>query len=236
MNDPFTTGNPERDAMVRRAIEFCERLHDPLTVENVSAAGNLPTDFALELSEIQGFTTPAGPEPVPVERPGKLLIETLPTGAPIPQAPAETLEKIEAPHAAEAEPSHKDTADEAPEAKILEEHARSLLEAAHERLANARVNLRVVQEKINGRGGTKAVLANAIESWQRASEPGTQAEREERHKRQFLADEQAKRVARQGASRSAREFVQKRMVNGPARGAFSMQQAARVGFTVAKRG
>ena len=187
----MTTGNDERDKMLRRAIGECIALREEPVIGLVIE--KLPADFDL----------------LPEE-----LADAL---AEMKLAP-ESLKKIEAPRAPEPEPPHIDTADSTPEAKISREQAQHLMEVAHVRLDNARIAVKIAQQDL---GNTKGKLATAIIAWQQQADPLTPAERREREMRNHLASEQAKRAARGKPYPQAQAFVQKRMTNsGNHRGAF----------------
>lgn len=190
----MTTGNPERDKVLQRAIGECLMLHEVPVIGLVIE--KLPADFDLLPEELADAL--AEMERVPAE----------PTPPDMPQP----------------EPTPA-------EAQITREQAQHAMDAAHVRLDNARIAVRVAQENVRE---TKGALAKAITAWQTQADPLSPAERREREVRSHLASEQAKRAARRAPSSQATTFVQRQMKNGPQRGAFSMQQAARVGFRVGK--
>jgi hypothetical protein len=118
-----------------------------------------------------------------------------------------------------------------PEAKLTREQAQSAMDAAGVRLDNSRIAVKLAQENCRT---TRAVLARSITAWQEGGSPMSNAERQEREKRNHLASEQAARARRGEPSSKAAHFVQRQMRNGPNRGAFSPQQAARLGFKMPK--
>lgn len=188
----FSTGNPVRDKRIKRVLAELKVLREEPTLANVAAA--LPPDFDLDQAELDGFlppVEPAAPTPIPAEHAGKLLIETLPTGAAIPQAPPKSLEKIEAPHAAAAEPPHEATANEAPAREITAAEARHIHDMAKRDLDATRERLLVAQHSLKERRGE---LANAITVWQRLDDPVTVSM--EQQARRFIADSQAVARAR----------------------------------------
>jgi hypothetical protein len=140
----------------------------------------------------------------------------------------EAQEKIEALRANATEPPHNDVADSTLRPEISQAESLDRMQAAHNALGAARVAVKIGQQKV---ADTKAALASAVVAWQTASDPLTPDQRREREVRNHLAAMQAERASRRNATAiTARQFVQKTMKNGPQRGAFSMQQAARVGF------
>jgi|SRR5579862_73276 len=203
----MSSGNPERDKILHRAINECIAVGEAPVYGNVRdkltpyPGFDLTDDDLIDaLRDMKLDPAHQGPTPVarePVSR------DT------------------------EAEPTANGS-DSEPEAKITFEQAQHSLQLAQARLERGRVALTVANEA--GKK-TRATLAASIEAWQRQVDPLTPAERQQREIRSHLVGEAARRAAnpRRGITRGA-AFAAKRMVNGSSRGAFSLQQAARLGF------
>jgi hypothetical protein len=199
----MSTGNKTRDDMLKRAINECVALKEPLIIGYVR--DKLPGDFFAKMD---------------------------------PEADAELMEALREMGLTDtpATPAANDTIIEPeaePEFRLTREQAQSAMDSAAVRLDNARVNIRVQQGNCRT---TRAVLARAITGWQEGAAPMSDSERVEREKRNHIAGEQMARAQRRKAHGGAAAFAQKRMVNGPQRGAFSMQAAARLGFKMPTRG
>lgn len=206
----MTTGNDERDTMIRRAIGECLMLRQSPSLGLV--IDKLPRDFDLLESELTDaladMRTAGGGELPEFESPTESFHNN-----PVSPEPADTTPRADHPHSA-------------PD-KITREQSQARVDAAHVRHGEAVVAVRIAQQKVHNAQG---VLAHAIEAWQRGTDPRTQAEREQANIRDHLRSEQEKRAARGKPASTATIFVQRQMRNGPNRGAFSMQQAARLGF------
>lgn len=224
----YTTGNPERDRILRRAIGEVLAVREQPTLETV--ADHLPNDqgpFALGADELAGMLADMRPqEPAKSHKPvapigsatGKVNDDVLARVKPVPPAKVvpvgTTPAKVVSTDTTQAEP-------EAPEAKITREQSQHLMDLAHVRLDNARIAVKVKQQELSD---SKRTLADAIMAWQEQADPLTPAQRREREMRQHLASEQAKRAARGGVHPNAAAYVQKRMTNsGNHRGAFPRQ-------------
>jgi len=220
--------NPERAKMLKRAIAESLACHEPPSFGLVSA--KLPGDYDLldeELSEAIGELKAAGGGELPT-------IETAPA----------TPQVIRRRETAQIEP-HKSSlvrSGDLPATSLSPENAptpartitradsQRRVEAAHARLGASRVNVRVAQEQIARAKGT---LAECIMSWQQSADPISPELRRQREARAMI--ETSNRTRAQKFNRVAitsRQFVQKRMQNGANRGAYSQQQAARVGFRI----
>ena len=190
----MTTGNEERDRMLRRAIGECVALREAPVIGLVLE--KLPADFDLLPEELADALTEmklVHPEPQQVAAP-------------------------------EPEPPAPEPAPEPEDVEVSREQAQRLVEAAHTRLDTARIGVRVAQEALRK---TQGKLADCITAWQAQVDPLSPAERREREMRNHLASEQAKRAARGAPHSRATAFVQKRMVNGPHRGAYPKQYQGR---------
>lgn len=210
----FTTGNAERDRRIFEALRFCREANKPLNLENVRDA--LPSDFDLLPGELVQARRALSPK---------------------------WLEKIEPPHANGAEPPHVDAADAAPRLEITREQSQAAVESAHNRLGEARVLVKVAQQR---HADTKATLARAITTWQNESDPLTPAERQQREIRNHIASENARRAARHapainrrignstvdrtaayGRDPSAEGFARSQMQTGYRRGAYPASMRGR---------
>jgi hypothetical protein len=237
----YSTGNLARDAFIVRAIEQVrsEPKPTPLGVGTVSRF--LPAGFDLDADELSGIlsTLPAAPTNDAVT-----FDDADDSGGNVPFDPAsgmavqpirqrkiarvsESLENIEAPRAPESEQPHNDAA-KSPAKPITAEQMAQVMGAAQRRLENARINVRVCTGELQAK---RAALAKAIASWQ-SGQPVVTWESNARAHVQASQAARAARVAAGGPSTSAtaRAFLQKRMQNGPNRGAFTQAQRARFGF------
>jgi hypothetical protein len=168
----MTTGNPERDKRLVRAIRECIACNeDPKQIGLV--AEHLPKDFDLSDDEL-----------------AEALHE-------LKRTPAATLTPAVAaePDAAPADSDHGQATspqDSTPvkEAKLTLPQARAAVERAHKRLGEARVAVQIARQKLVD---TKGKLALAITAWQSNSEPGTPEERRMREVRAHLASEAARK-------------------------------------------
>jgi hypothetical protein len=215
--------NPERALMIKRAI-VQTLAHDKLApgVTNFGpgnapiglVAQQLPADFDLldeELGEALAELTRDGGGELPE-------IEPL----------SKSLKNFASPRANGGARPSLDTANATPGRKITREQSQQRVEAAHAALGDARVRVQICKQKL---ADSKAALAKAILVWQREADPMTPEQRRQREARNFLAATAAEREGRRSmTAHTAKQFVQKRMLNGPQRGAYSMAQAARVGF------
>ena len=194
----MTTGNPERDARLVRAIQECVALREnPLQIGFVS--DKLPADFDLSDAELAdalrelNLSDPnslAAPEPLAVE---------------VGDAPAD-------------ERGVPTTSPQAvPDAPIMPQaQARAMVEAAHKRLGEARVAVLTARNKLQD---TKGALALAITGWQTHSDPMSPEQRRQQEVRNHLASEAAKRqrLADAGLATSrmdTRKFPAQNMVTG----------------------
>ena len=152
----YSTGNPERDKLLLRAIQTAKACHDPLTVESLSN-GHLPSNppFELDQDELDGMISNLPPEPMPQAR-GPLVIDSLPDGRklPPPDLSSKSLNNFDTLHANETAQPHEDAAKAAPNpdlppgqyvltrpdaaAKLAEAEARRALDVANRRLMAAR--------------------------------------------------------------------------------------------------
>lgn len=231
-----TTGSDDRDSYLKRAIAEAVACGEQTTLANI--AEHLPADFDLDQAELDG-----------------MLADSLLIGPAARQdlklaPPPKSLEKIGLPDAAETEQTHHDTAGAAVEPdtereylvdpripaavvapKIREAEARRLLDEANQRLGVAREKLVNAQAILRSK---RADLGTAIYQWQMLSESATDGLSPEARRqievRNHLASAAADRAARRGRGNSATAFVQKRMQNGPSRGAYSRAGAARSGY------
>jgi len=201
----MSSGNLERDAMLKRAIGECAALGDALVIGNVS--DKLPGDFF-------GMMDPEADAELAAALHEMGLAPADPLALPTPQ-PEPVVTEVE------------------PEARISREQAQHAVDASRTRLDNARIAVKVAQENCHV---ARDKLAKATIAWQEQGEPLSNAERQQREVRNHLASEAANRAARGAPHSGAARFVQKHMRNGPNRGAFSMQQAARFGFKVPSQG
>lgn len=207
--------------MLRRAIGECVACNE---IPNFGVVvEHLPNDFALELDELRDMiadmypaaSAPSQPEPAQVSRTDDS------TGQPedeityeVDPALLTTAEGIERVKHGIAESEARRQLDE----------ANARLNAARERLVNARVNLRRKRDD----------LASAAYAWQALADSATDGVpadlRRQIEVRNHLAATAKEREARKARNNSATAFVQKNMQNGPSRGAYSRSAAARTGF------
>jgi hypothetical protein len=155
-----------------------------------AVAALLPPDFdLLQIEWEEAADALARPEPVATAKPEPPDPEQAHNaGMPLPRTP-KAQENFAFLHAAEPERP----AERAPTPKISQRDARAAIEAAENRLGNARIAERTKgQEAANARGA----LARAIQSWQMHIDPATPEERRQREVRAHLAGEQARRAAR----------------------------------------
>lgn len=174
----MTTGNPERDAFIVRAIKQCSTFHEQPTLVNV--ADKLRRDFDLLESELADALAELAE---PTEAKPFILNDGTPARLPPTNEPAE-------PETAASE------ADEVPEAELTHRQAQAAVEAAHTQLGNARVAVKIAQQK---HADAKGALAAAILAWQTGGDFGTPEERRMRMVRDHLASEQAKRATKVAA-------------------------------------
>ncbi|MGH7716387.1 MAG: hypothetical protein ACREML_10380 [Vulcanimicrobiaceae bacterium] len=222
----FTTGNPARDNMLRLALRTANNMHRDLTVAGL--ADLLPPDFDPGEDEIAGmigdsgsfqqvFTTAAEPTPTPAETAPSAPVES---AAPEASGTYSIDPNI---HPAEL-PAVKDA--------IREDVARRQLDVANRRLSKARDVMAVAAGELRER---RTDLSGAIMAWQLLAEKAgdglTREQRERREVQNHIAAQNAERARRVAMrNNSAARFVQRRMQNGPSRGGFSREAAARAGF------
>lgn len=222
----YTSGNPERDAMLKRSLGEILACHEQPTLESVAAT--LPADFDLEQSEIDGMLETVKPQPVVIPhgpRGQKPMFTTTPAGDSLPE-PTPVLS-----HAEPATIVIDDGADiEHVKHSITEMGSRRQLDAANARHNAARERMADAQATLRH---TRGDLASAVMGWQLLAENSTDGlspeQRRQREVRWHIEAQNAERQAR-SSRRSATAFVQKRMQNGPGRGAYSRTAAARAGF------
>jgi len=179
----YSTGNIERDKMLRRVIGELVACHEKPTLAAVQE--NLPRDFDADADEVMGMLIDMKLVEVehvePVEPPAKI--------GPTLTAPPKPLKKIEPPREAQPEPPHEDTADSAPERILSAQEANNAILAASNRVAEARASLTVRRRET---ATARAALANAITIWQTGLPPYTR----EQLIRDHLRSEQEKRRQR----------------------------------------
>jgi len=137
----YSTGNPERDTRLRRAIQECVACNEHPVYGNVIE--HLPADFDLDADEEL--------------RP--MLADLYPASAPQIDVPSESLENIEPPHANGAAPLDDPLADDALEPVISVIEAQRLVAESHLRMARATDAQRTARGKV----------ALALERFQRAT-------------------------------------------------------------------
>ncbi|HVA17450.1 MAG TPA: hypothetical protein VMV59_07020 [Candidatus Dormibacteraeota bacterium] len=206
-DDTYTTGNSERDTMLRAAIaKVIGRAQTP-SMKLVTRA--LPGDFFLDSEEYLGTLQALGvievehapaPAPEPVEpppqaRPTDIMRDT-PDGRPLAAAPPETLDKIGSLRASESEQPDDDTANTTPHPKISEGQARAMADTANRRLDLARANFAIGQGKLKS---LRADLATRIYEWQLLGRPIAMTR--EALMRSHIASEQATKQRRADAGK-----------------------------------
>jgi len=169
----MTTGNKERDTLLANAIKQCDAFHDERTLENVRE--KLPRDFDLleeeyidAMQELQTLAHVA---------PSHRVTES------VAEAPADDTRGNDVPSSPQAPP-------DAP--TITQAQARAAVEAAHKRLGEGRVRVKIAQQKLMD---TKARLALCIEAWRHNEDPLTPEQRQAREHRTYLAAELARKLA-----------------------------------------
>jgi predicted DNA binding CopG/RHH family protein len=213
----YSTGNAERDSHIKRGIVECLACHEAATFGNVHEKLSHLPDFDLGEDELIGMV-----EAMKAAGGGEL--------PEIDQSP-NSLKKIEPPRANATEQPSLDTAKTTPRPKITREQSQKRVEAAHAKLGEARVNVRIAQETL---ARTKTKLAECIMSWQAAADPVSPELRRQREARAMIETSNQTRAQRHNRTAiTAKQYVWNRQVNGGnSRGAYSRQQAARVGFRV----
>jgi hypothetical protein len=166
----MTTGNPERDALLIRAIKETIAVHEN-PEEITFVADKLPADFDLSADELAD----ALHEFKELSSPSAMGAMEEVVG----DAPADVgLAAISSPQAVPGD------------ASLSQTQAQALVEAAHNRLGAARVAVTVARQTL---GDAKGKLALAITGWQTASEPGTPEQRRMAMVRDHLASEAARK-------------------------------------------
>jgi hypothetical protein len=115
------------------------------------------------------------------------------------------------------------------EAQLTRQQAQHAMEVAAVKLGNCRLAVKVNEEKFRATVGTfeKAKIA-----WEQQVDPLSPEQRQERERRSFLHAEQERRRQRGAPHSGANAFVRRNMIRGGQRGAYSMREAARLGFKV----
>ncbi len=194
----MTTGNPERDARLVRAIRECVALREnPQQIGFVS--DKLPADFDLSDAELADAL-----RELKLSDPESLAAPELPAADGDAPADDVTLPDPSSPQAV-------------PDAPIMSQaEARARVEKAHKRLGEARVAVLTARNKLQD---TKGALALAITGWQTHSDPMSPEQRRQQEVRNHLASEAAKRqrLADAGLATSrmdTRKFPAQNMVTG----------------------
>jgi len=164
------TGNQERDNLLRAATDKVIGLGKTPSLKLV--ARQLPEDFDLLDTELSAM----------------LLTLRMDGEA----AGPETQENFGALGEAEADTADIPPAVDAPGAKITHDQARAAVEAAHKRLAMARVAVITARQRLDD---TKVKLSRCITAWQSSSDEGTAEQRQQREIRNHLAAEAARKQA-----------------------------------------
>jgi hypothetical protein len=184
----YTTGNPERDALLLDAIQRVMKVGKTPVLKFVARL--LPNDFSVDQEELDGMLADMQdqdepPEPPPqVERvaPRALMIAETPDGHPLGDVP----------QVAEDEPPQVETAPEPP--TLPEAQARAVYDHAHKRLDRAQAAMAIAQETLKQlRGG----LAAEISSWQILFKPAVQT-REQLQRDTIAANQQYKQDVKDG--------------------------------------
>jgi hypothetical protein len=213
----FTTGNAERDSLIKRAIAECLSCNEPPSFGNVHEKLEHLAGFDLGEDELTGMIEAmktAGGGELPEIEPHKSSVvrsgDVVDTALP---------------------PENGTKMGTAPARKITtREQSQRRVEAAHAALGEARVNVQVAQQHT---ADAKLKLAASILAWQIMADPESPELRQQREARAMIATSNQIRADRHNrVSVTAKQFVQKRMQNGRNRGAYSPQQAARVGYRV----
>ncbi|MGH6670745.1 MAG: hypothetical protein ACRECV_02070 [Xanthobacteraceae bacterium] len=223
----YTTGNPARDNMLRFALRTANNLHREITPAGL--ADLLPPDFDLGEDEIAGMLGDSGA----FQQVFAAAAE--PTPAPAAVDPPLTESAAPAPEASgtySIDPNIH--TDELPAVKsaIREDVARRQLDTANRALSKARDVMAVAAGELRER---RTDLSGAIMQWQLLAEKTgdglTREQRERREVQNHIAAQNAERARRVAMrNNSAARFVQRRMQNGPSRGGFSREAAARAGY------
>jgi hypothetical protein len=228
----YSTGNPIRDAWLERAVSTLREAGEAVTLEACDAL--LPDAFALDAEELAG--TLSNEAPTEVELGGTYVPpENEPTGEakfdPISGAtiapPSKSLGNIEPPH----ENGTAHTAKATPQPITTYDEATRIIVAAQRAIGELRL---IVNQRARETAECRRKLTAVIDAYVAGSGvPQTQLEAS----RDYVNTSQALRAARvaaggPGTSATARAFVQKRMENGPQRGALSQAGRARYGFVV----
>jgi hypothetical protein len=186
----YTTGNPERDALLLDAIRRVIAVGKTPVLKFVARL--LPNDFSADQEELDGMLADMQdqdkpPEPPPqVERvaPRALMITETPDGHPL----------GELPQVAEDEPPQVEAADDTVETTLTERQARAVFDQAHKRLDRAQAAMAIAQETLKQlRGG----LAAEIASWQLLFKPQVQT-REQLQRETIAANQAYKQAVKDG--------------------------------------
>jgi hypothetical protein len=182
----YTTGNPERDALLLDAIQRVMKVGKSPVLKFVARL--LPEDFSVDQDELDGMLSnmqeqDTPPEPPQVERvaPRALMIAETPDGHPLgdtPEVAEEVAPEVEA----------------ADEPMLPERQARAVLEHSQKRLDRAQAAMAVAQETLKQlRGG----LASQIYAWQLLFKPVAQT-REQLQRDTIAANQKLKQDIKDG--------------------------------------
>jgi hypothetical protein len=226
----FSTGNLERDRMIRNVIGKLSRRSQPINLGNM--AKRLPPDFSLGQDEIDAFTTVEF-EGVPLTRADEEE-EAVPRDPYSGNALAAKSEPVgSSPVRYSEEPATLVTPENANKA-ITHADAIAALAKAQETIHIRRGAVRVATERVRA---ARYALHLAVQTFEQAGDTRTPAERQLAASRQYAEQSQRDRAALKAAgfnpqSQRTKNFVMKQMVNGPKRGALSEAGRARYGFVV----
>jgi hypothetical protein len=154
----YTTGNPDRDRLLRAAVQKVLDAGKTPTLKFVT--GNLPGDFQLDQEELDGML------PNPDAPPNEITLEAAQPAIP------ETAVSVTAVEAAQPEPPSGTAVETTQASEINEQQARTILDAANKRLSNARSAMVIAQETLKYKRGD---LATAIYGWQQIGQPQQQS-------------------------------------------------------------
>lgn len=229
----YSTGNLKRDEYIVRAIRFLATHGQEITLANVSA--RLDPAFELDETELTGILANETGETVePAPRARGRLGGSMPDPMDYTPAPKRQ-ENFEAPRAPQPEPPHNPPTNTTPRpATMSYDAAHAAVIAARQVIADLRL---VANARARDTAAARRKLMEAVQAYIAGADGLTRAQREQKALRDYADASQKERAARvaaggPGTSRSARAFVQKRMVSGPSRSGVSEAGRARTGFVV----
>lgn len=245
----YSTGNPTRDAALKRAIGEVLALHEAVTLESVGEhVPNNEGPFDLDAAELAGMldemkvslTKPGKGQRVPPSAPAKRPEPFGPITGHVDPALFETAEpprhtgdvRPDSEITYEVDPALLTTAEGIERVKrgIAESEARRALDIANAKLGNAKERLYTAQVNLRDK---RAALGGAAHAWQMLCDSATDGLSPEARRQVEVRNHLASTAADRAANpkrKNANAFVFSRMRFGPNRGAFDRHAAARAGY------